>query len=142
LKKAEKSKYLVEPVFDADGVQQSAGILRDGKEEPDPVPMAVPLEMQQSPQLDSLIRQFVRRELSAIADANQYDSFEEAEDFGEDEDDFFDALTPYEKVFDPGDKSPPVAVSPPANMETAKGEPEGGSPTPPPPADPKASTST
>lgn len=86
----------------------SSGIDELGREHPDPVPTEVPLHMKAAPQLDQLIKNFVRRELSAIADSQQYETFEEADDFDLAEDDFDDQQTPYEAVFDP-DQSPPGA---------------------------------
>lgn len=85
---------------DADGVQVSSTLSADGRYEyPDPVPMQPPVGYQPEPSITELIRMFVRRELSQQV-ADEYDTFEEAEDF-DIEDDPADPLTPYEKVFDP-----------------------------------------
>lgn len=125
--------YLIPPVFDADGVQASSGIGRDGKEYPDPVPMAPPVGFVAPEDLMSMIKRMVRNEqLMAIADKEGFDTFEEAEDF-EIEDDPLDPLTPYEEVFLPrpspvndvklaeGDKVEKAAVaSPPPVVEAQK----------------------
>lgn len=127
-------EYLIPPVFDADGVQASAGIGKDGKEYGDPVPMAPPVGFAPPPDLMQMIKRMVRNEqLMAIADKEGFDTFEEAEDF-EIEDDPLDPLTPYEEIFLPrpspvndvkladGDKGKEAAVAspPPVKEEVQK----------------------
>lgn len=128
-KKQTKEKMIIEPTFDEDGVQASAGIDQLGREVPDPVPTQAPIGYTPPTQLEQLIKQYVRRELSAAAGAEQYETFEDADDF-DIEDDPLDPLTEYERVFDP-------PLAPP---EEGKGA--GGVPQPPPqaPNAPVAST--
>lgn len=95
-----KMKVLVPSYVDEDGVQVTSEIRSDGKEYPDGVPMQPPVGYRAEPTISELIKMFVRRELSQVADQHEFDSFEEAEDF-DIEDDPVDPLTPYERVFDP-----------------------------------------
>lgn len=100
-------EYCVKPQYDADGVQVSAGIRRDGKEEGDPVPLEPPLSYQKPPDVMVLIKRMMENErLMAKLDAEGFDTPEEADDFAI-EDDPLDPLTPYEKHFEP----PPVSAS-------------------------------
>lgn len=142
-----------EGTFDEDGVQVSSGQNEFGQEMPDPVPMAVPVGYNQSPTLADMIKRMVRNQLLAqAANAEDIDTFEEAEDF-EIEDDPLDPHTPYEAVFDPPLKVPqtePNAVAsgggsqtappaPPPNAEALKPIPEAAV-LPPAPQNAKPST--
>ncbi len=79
-------------------------------EDIDCTPMVLPSNMQRPPSLEQEIARFVRTELSARAAENENDTFEEANDFTEDDPDVLD-LTPYElAVLEPdelGDPAPP-----------------------------------
>lgn len=97
---ADKLKVLVPSYVDDDGVQVTSEIRSDGREYPDPVPVQPPIGYRAEPTIAELIKMFVRRELSEQAAAEDFETFEEAEDF-DIEDDPADPLTPYEKVFDP-----------------------------------------
>lgn len=90
-----------EPLYDADGVQVHSGQDQLGRELPDPVPMAPPVGYRAPPTLADMIRRMVRSEAMLMAsEAEEFDTFEEAEDF-DIEDDPVDPRTPYEAVFDP-----------------------------------------
>lgn len=100
-------EYLVPPTFDEDGVQASSGIGVDGKEYPDPVPMAPPVGYAAPPNIMDMIRSMVRSEaLKRLADEQGFDNFDEANDFDL-PDDPIDPRTPYESDFEP-----PVAERP------------------------------
>lgn len=72
-----------------------------GREIPDPQPIAIPSGFKQPETLAEQIRRLVRSEqMRSQADAQGFDTFEEAEDFDID-DDMFDPSSPYEEVFDP-----------------------------------------
>lgn len=94
--------------FDADGVQVTSEIDDDGNELPDPVPMSPPVGYRREPTLGEMIQQFVRSEqLRAQAEAEGFDTFEEADDF-DIPDDPLDPLTPWEEHFEPaGDGAAP-----------------------------------
>ena len=111
-------RFLIEQTFDSDGVQSSSGIGADGKEYPDPVPLAPPVNLRRPDPLDELVRRYVRHELSQRMEAEQWESFEEADDF-EIEDDPLDRLTDYEKVFEP----PPAKEVTPAAAAASPKEP-------------------
>jgi len=103
-------QFLVAPRFDTDGVQAASGIGVDGKEYPDPVPMAIPVGYERPPDIMDMIRSLVRSEaLRTAADKEEVDTFEEAEDF-DIPDDPIDRLTEFEKVFEPP-ASPPAAAA-------------------------------
>jgi len=123
-------EFLIEPTVDEDGVQASAGINQRGEEVPDPVPTQAPIGHGGQPQLDQLIKQYVRREMSELAQAQEYETFDEADDF-EIEDDPLDPLTEYERVFDP-------PLPPPPEGKGDRGGPQPFPPESPPPDAPKA----
>lgn len=103
----------------------------DGREIPDPIPMAPPVGFKRQPPLHELIREMVRSERLA-QEAAQMDagSFEEEDDF--DVDDETDPSSPWEENFDPLAGAPPEL----------RGEGQSPSQTeaaPPPPAEPNSS---
>lgn len=101
--------FLTEPKFDEDGVQATAGIRLDGKEEIDPVPMAPPVGYNAPPDLMTMIRSMIQSEaVRAELAKEEFETFEEADDF-EIEGDPIDRLTDYEAVFEP----PPTPPAPP-----------------------------
>lgn len=73
---------------------------KEGAEIPDPTPMEPPINYVKQPSLASQIRDMVRSEaLRQAAEAQGYETFEEADDFEiEDEPDL--AATPYEAEFE------------------------------------------
>lgn len=71
-----------------------------GNEKPDPRPLALPAGFQKPESLHETIARLVQRDLSARAEAQGEETFEESEDF-EIDDDFWDPGSPYEEVFDP-----------------------------------------
>lgn len=81
--------------FDQDGVQVQDPA---GFELPDPVPVAPPLGYIKQPSMFDIIRAQVQQQLSAIALAEGFETFEEAEDF--DVGDDFDPISPHEGVWE------------------------------------------
>lgn len=72
-----------------------------GREVPDPQPIAIPAGFREPETLEQRIRRLVRSEqFSASMDSQGFETFEESEDF-EIDDDMFDPESPYEEVFDP-----------------------------------------
>lgn len=102
----------------------------EGRETPDPRPMAPPLGYMEQPPLHELIRQMIRSEqLRLEAQQNDLGTFEEEDDFDVGED--YDPTSPYEEVFDPEpEPAPPVSGEGQSPSETLKEEAE------PPPAAP------
>lgn len=129
-------EYLTKPYFDDDGVQVTSGIGRDGKEYPDPVPMAPPVGYDHPPDLVTMIRSMVRaEEFRRAVDAEGFETFDEADDFEtEDDMEFFDKLTDYEKVFEVPTPAPEKAETPKIAAKVGGGEgaasPEQAAPTP------------
>lgn len=114
----------------------SSGMNALGQEIPDPVPMEIPVGMHQGATLADTVRRMVQNQLLAVAaEAEGFETFEEADDF-ELEDDPADPHTPYEAVFDP---KPKPAPTPPEPVPPAASGSGGGGGTPPPPT---ASTAT
>lgn len=124
-------EFCTKPYYDEDGVQVASGIGLDGREYPDPVPMAPPVGFQQPPDLMTMIRTMVQHEeFKRIADQEGFDTFEEAGDFDVDYD-MPDPLTPHEMLFyppderpkngSPADAAPPVATAPPRAPEQTEG---------------------
>lgn len=73
---------------------------QDGRELPDPTPLAPPVGYNRQPSISEQIRDMVRSEaLRAAAEAGGVETFEEADDF--DVGDDFDPSSPYEQQFDP-----------------------------------------
>lgn len=72
-----------------------------GREIPDDTPVAMPAGFKHPEDLQTIIRRLIRsEEWQRMAEKNEMDTFEEAEDFDID-DDMFDPHSPYEEVFDP-----------------------------------------
>lgn len=89
---------------DSDGVQVSSDLDKDGREVPDPTPMAPPVGMSERPSLADFVQRMIQQEVSRAAAAAEMETFEEADDFDV-EDDPMDPRTPYEENFD---KQPPA----------------------------------
>lgn len=66
-----------------------------GEEIPDPTPVEVPVGIKRDPPLHELIKLYVRTEMSRQAAEEGNETFDEANDFG-DEDDLDLPMTPYE----------------------------------------------
>lgn len=116
-------EYCVKPVFDADGVQASSGIGVDGRELPDPVPLAPPLGYDPPPDLMNMIRTMVRHErFNAAMDAAGADTWAEANDFDV-PDDPLDPFDVYEKAFQSVEEKPPAKPAAPAAASTAAASP-------------------
>lgn len=64
-----------------------------GQEIPDPRPVEMPIGFQRPPSLQETIQRLVRNELSDVASAGNLESFEEADDFDVEEEEF---TSPYE----------------------------------------------
>lgn len=123
-------EYCTKPTFDQDGIQVSSGILRNGQEDPDPIPMAPPVGFEAPPDLMTMIKTMVHNELiNRGLDEAGFETFEESDDF-EIYDDPLDPLTPYERVFEPSEPAGPPPAAPtvpsPAPAATASGGKEGG----------------
>lgn len=126
--------------------QQDINHDRFGREIPDPIPMAPPVGYQKPFSMVDHLRDIVRREISAAAQSQEMETFEEADDF-DIEDELLDPHTPYEAVFDPPAQPDPPATSrphpyappPPPKPPATVGEGEAGGPPGHPPA-PPAST--
>lgn len=84
---SDRWKGMLEPLFDADGVQATSGLDEKGREIPDPVPMSPPVGYTPPTELMTLIENVVRNRefLAALAKA-EAETFEEADDFEVDED--------------------------------------------------------
>lgn len=94
-------EFCTKPTFDEDGVQVSSGIGKDGKEYPDPVPMAPPVGFSAPPDLMDMMRTMIRNEsYQRRLDEEGFDTFEEAGDFDVD-DDPLPPLTVHEALFAP-----------------------------------------
>lgn len=116
-------KYCTKPMLDADGVQATSGILENGKEETDPTPIAPPVGYNAPPDLMTMIRTMIQSEaLRAELSKHELETFEEADDF-EIEDDPIDALTEYERVFEPPPNPLPAAPAGPASTAAAAATP-------------------
>lgn len=119
-------EFCTKPTFDEDGVQATSGIGKDGKEYPDPTPMAVPVGFGAPPDLMEMMRTMIRNEvIQRRLDEEGFDTFDEAGDFDVD-DDPLPPLTIHEALFVP----PP----PSTEAETGKGPQSPASPSPSPPA--------
>lgn len=107
-----------------------------GHEVPDPTVIEPPLGYVAQPDLMEQMRAMVRNTLSQIAQENEFESFEEADDFDID-DDPVDYSSPYELYFDPEEGQPPGPIEPPP--EPVKSGGGGGEPPPDSPAAPASS---
>lgn len=67
---------------------------KDGLFYPDDTPVEVPLHLTLPPTTEEMIRRVVREQMSMLAEANGFESFEESDDFEVDEDP--DPLSRYE----------------------------------------------
>lgn len=87
LRQSTEPEYLLDPMYDADGVQVSSGIGKDGKEYPDPVPMSPPVGYEPPSTLEMLIESVIHRRdfMQALRNAD-VETPEEADDFDVDED--------------------------------------------------------
>lgn len=112
--------FWVAPLFDDDGVQTHSGIDDKGREHPDPVPMEVPLDNAHSQDdilrlIESVVHgQFLRQK----AEAEGFDTEEEADDFEDWEDEF--ELSEYQKRMMEKDLAPAEKLAP------SSGQPETG----------------
>lgn len=126
------------------GEQVASSIGKDGKEYPDPVPIAPPLDYVPPPDIMSMIRTMIMSErLKEKLREEGYETPEEADDFDID-DDPLDPLTPYERYFEPqeqGEPRPP-ATPPAAQLSPqAPPVPPAGVSSPPPASEPPAGSS-
>lgn len=72
----------------------------EGREVMDPKPIAPPIGYKKAPSISDTIRNMIRSErLKQEAEAQGYETFEEADDF--DVGDDYDPKSPYEEVFEP-----------------------------------------
>lgn len=111
----------------------------DGRELPDPTPMAPPVGYVKQKSMTDIIREQVRsHHLQMAAEAAGAESFEEADDF--DVGDELDPTTPYEAVFDPPPE-PPLQAQPAPPAAPTPNPPPDGPAAPTPPAPPAATRS-
>jgi len=102
---------------------QESYLTTDGREKPDPRPLAPPVGYIKQPSMWEQVREMVRRELSDAAVEVGAESFEEADDFEVGD---FDPRSPYEEVFDPTPIATLKARHKKALEELAQREQEGG----------------
>lgn len=104
--RTEAREQLIEQyILEAAQASDAYGFLNAaGHEVPDPTVVEPPLGYIQQPDLMTLMRQMITRQISDIADANEFETFEEADDF--DVDDDVDYSSPYELYFDPAPGTP------------------------------------
>jgi len=103
---------------------QATYLTEDGREKPDPTPLAPPIGYVKQPHLWEQMREMVRHQLSEAAVDSGRESFEEADDF--DVGDDYDPTSPYEEVFEP--YIPPTT---PTEAGGGGGEGEAEPPSPP-----------
>lgn len=100
-----------------------------GREIPDPRPLAPPLGYIEQPPLHELIRQMIRSEqLRAEAEQAGAGSFEEEDDFDVEDDDY-DPSSPWEENFDPPTEGGVGAPAPTESQEVPPSEPPPAEPT-------------
>lgn len=103
-----------------------------GDELPDPTPMAPPIGYKKQPSMVEHIRTMIRSErLRQEAEAAGAESFDEADDFDVEDDDFPPSPYEFDHLFEP-----PTSIDHPPKAEG--GGEGGGSPEPPPPPPPKS----
>lgn len=97
-----------------------------GHEVPDPTVMEPPLGYVAQPDLMEQMRRMISTELSRIAEDQEFETMQEADDFDID-DDPVDYSSPYEEFFDP---APGAPAGPPGEIRPAPNEvpPEGPGP--------------
>lgn len=102
-----------------------------GKEYPNPIPMEAPLGFIEQKPLHEQIRDMVKNELSRQAEAEGFETMEEADDF--DVDDDFDPTTPFELPFEPDVPWPadPRVIAAEQAAVAAHGDAGGGGAQPP-----------
>lgn len=100
----------------------------EGREIPDPRPMAVPFGWDRPLTLAEQIKRMVRVELSREAAANELESFEEADDFDVDED--MPEFTSAYEVRDLIPEEPTANAAPPAAPGGASAPPGATAPAP------------
>lgn len=121
---------------------QHTDLYRDGKEYPDPTPVAPPIGFIKQPTLAETMRSMILGEaLKRHARESGQETFEEADDF--DVGDDYDPTSPYEETFEPPEQiNPEEQYTPLAKAlakgikeafseETPAGNPAAGAPLPP-----------
>lgn len=88
-----------------------------GHEVPDQTPVEVPTGLRRPPSIHEEIKRFIRSELSRQAQANEMETFEEADDFEIDDSEIDDLPTPYQ-LREPEEM---LADYPEGNRETLDG---------------------
>ncbi|UYL83854.1 MAG: hypothetical protein [Wigfec virus K19_159] len=119
IREEEKQKLIEHYMQIAMQTSEEYGFLNvRGHEVPDPTVVEPPLGYVQQPDLMETMRRMVRTELSKIAENNEFETFEEADDFEIDEDPV--DSSPYEMFFDPPPNSP---GGPPAEPHPLRADP-------------------
>lgn len=96
-----------------------------GREIPDPRPMALFAGKVQPESLQSMMQRMIRETFSRLAVQEGEESFEEANDFDLEEDDFDDQLTKYEEMGVEHDTARESEEGPPLGGDTGQAEPAG-----------------
>ena len=93
------------------------------KEYPDPRPVSVPMGYETPPTMTELIQLYVRQEVSQAASAQEMGTFDQEDDFSEDDDELMPPaqyeVNEYEMADDPDMQAP---------LDTAPESPPGGTP--------------
>jgi len=123
---------------------QHTDFMRDGKEYPDPTPVAPPVGFIKQPTMAETMRAMIHSHALRQAALNSgHETFEEADDF--DVGDDYDPTSPYEEVFEPPAPTPnlaediAVAIKKQFTEETpSANQPPEATPTEAPPTPPQA----
>lgn len=110
-----------------------------GKEFPNPVPLEPPLGYVASKPIHEQIREMVQREMSRAAEAEGFETAEEADDFEIGDD--YDPSSPYEVEFEPTDPWPPSKAVAEAEREAVEAPGGEGGQSPPSDAQPSQAPS-
>lgn len=110
-----------------------------GRELPDPTPVEIPVGFQRPESLQEQIKRLVRTELSAQAQAEGFESFEEADDFEVGDD--YDPSSPHE-LDDAQESAPLPELSPKPGEKPVDKPVDKGVVTPPPLDKTPSNTST
>lgn len=103
---APRIRWLVEPCFDDDGVQRTAGIDHRGREHGDPIPVSPPVGLDGVPARDELhdaLRRMFNEEKQrwmAAVQAEEFETEDDANDFDVPEDMFPPGNEPWEDIFE------------------------------------------
>lgn len=80
-------------------------LTKNGQEVPDPKPFAMPLGFKKPESTEDIVRRMIAQNLSQQVANNETETFEEADDFDVEDDEFIDPVSPYEEQLN----VPPIA---------------------------------